>query len=64
MNLAIQLPGLKSYRGRYLYGIAFALLILSLFTFYNWKEITQASQLTQQNIIKRHQNTQTLNEIH
>ena len=63
MKAILQLPGLKSYRGRYLYGIAVALCILSLFTFYSWKEITESSRLTQQNIVYRNNNAQTLNEI-
>ena len=63
MNLPFPLPGLKSYRGRYLYSIAIALIVISLFTYKNWKEITQASFETQQNIIHRSKNTNTLNEI-
>ncbi len=63
MKAILQLPGLKSYRGRYLYGIAIALCTLSLFTFNSWKNITESSQLTQQNIAYRNNNAQTLNEI-
>lgn len=63
MSFSIQLPGLKSYRGRYLYSIIIALIVISLFTYNSWKEITQASSQTQQNIINRNKNSETLNKI-
>ncbi len=63
INLPFQLPGFKSYRGQYLYGITIALIVISIFTFNSWKKITQASFETQQNIIKRNKNSNTLNAI-
>ncbi len=58
-----KLPGLKSYRYRYLYSTAFALLIINFYTYDRWKEITESSQVTQQNIIFRSNYINTLNNI-
>lgn len=63
MKLHHRLPGTDSYRGRYLYFVAFALIIFSLFTYSSWKQITQASQITKENIINRNKNNATLNAI-
>ncbi len=63
MRLLKYLPGLDSYRGRYLYLSALAFIIFCSFSVINWNYINQSSQLTRQNIIKRNINTQALNEI-
>ncbi|MCK4709639.1 MAG: hypothetical protein KAU21_13550, partial [Gammaproteobacteria bacterium] len=63
MKIPFQLPGLKSYRGRYLYSISLALIVVLLFTYNSWKEITQANELTHKNILSRSKNSTTLNKI-
>ena len=63
MKLPHRLPGTDSYRGRYLYFVAVALIIFFLFTYSSWKQITQASQITKENIINRKKNNATLNAI-
>lgn len=57
------IPGLGSYRGRYLYLSAFALILITLFAFSSWQEINQASQLTRQNIQVREGHSILLNKI-
>jgi diguanylate cyclase (GGDEF)-like protein len=63
MTLLRRLPGQSSYRGRYLYFIALAMVVFSLFSYSSWKQITEASLVTQENILKRSKNTATLNTI-
>jgi len=63
MNIPFSLPGLNSYRGRYLYLSIFALILIGSYSYTSWKEITQAAQLTQQNISVRQNNTHILNGI-
>jgi diguanylate cyclase len=63
MNLLKYLPGLDSYRGRYLYLSTLAFIIFCSFAVINWNYINKSSQLTRQNIIKRNTNTLALNEI-
>lgn len=57
------IPGLDSYRGRYLYVSAFALILITLFAFSNWQKISEASQLTRQNIQVRKNDSLLLNKI-
>lgn len=63
MHLLKYLPGLDSYRGRYLYLSSLAFIIFCSFAVINWNYINESSQLTRQNIIKRNENTLALNEI-
>lgn len=63
MKLKKYLPGLDSYRGRYLYLGSMAFFILCSFAVFNWKYITYSSQTTQQHIIQRNITTQALNKI-
>ncbi len=63
MNTYFRLPGVDSYRGRYLYFIALAILLFSLFAYSSWHQITRSSQITQHNIIKRSANSATLSAI-
>lgn len=59
----LQLPGTRSYRGRYLYFIVIAIIAILLFAFTSWKEITLASQQARHNIEKRTKSEQNLNQI-
>lgn len=63
MKIPFSIPGLDSYRGRYLYLTAFVLMLLFVFAYSSWNEITQASQLTRKNIIDRRENSNLLTEI-
>jgi diguanylate cyclase (GGDEF)-like protein len=63
MTLRKYLPGLDSYRGRYLYLSALAFVIFCSFAVINWNYIDKSSLTTRQNIIKRNENTLALNEI-
>lgn len=63
MSLLKYLPGLDSYRGRYLYLSALAFVIFCSFAIINWNYINNSSQQTRQNIIKRQQNSLALQQI-
>ena len=63
MKIPFNIPGIKSYRGRYLYSLSLALVIIISFAYNSWNEITQTSQLTHNNIISRSKNSTTLNGI-
>mgnify|MGYP002639602111 FL=1 len=63
MNLTRALPGLDSYRGRYLYLTAFVLILISLFTYINWSAIYSSNQASHQNIVNRNVTTSNLNSI-
>lgn len=63
MNIPFTIPGLDSYRGRYLYLTTLALLLLTVFAYSSWNEISQASKLTRQHIIERRENSNLLNVI-
>lgn len=63
MPSALNIPGLNSYRGRYLYLTTAALVLFISFAFTNWEEITLAKQLTSENINNRRENADTLSKI-
>ncbi len=63
MSLLKYLPGLDSYRGRYLYLSALAFIIFCSFAIINWSYINDSSQQTSQNIIKRQENSLALEQI-
>jgi diguanylate cyclase len=63
MKFMKYLPGLASYRGRYLYLSALAFLIFCTFALINWKYINESSQHTRKNIYERNENSQALNQI-
>ena len=63
MSLQKYLPGLDSYRGRYVYLSVLAFIIFCSFAIINWNYINKSSQLTRQNIIKRQENTVALQQI-
>lgn len=63
MKLNVSIPGLDSYRGRYLYLSAIALMLITLFAYTSWQKITEASLLSRKHIDIRKQHTNLLNTI-
>ncbi len=63
MKSPLRLPGLNSYRGRYIFLTTLALIVISVFAYSSWKDITEANQLTQHNISIRQDNANLLNQI-
>ena len=63
MSLSFQLPGTRSYRGRYLYFIVIAIIAILMFAFSSWKEITLASHQARHNIETRVKSEHNLNQI-
>ncbi len=56
-------PSMDSYRGRYLFFISLALIVFGLFSYASWRQITQASDITRNNIIERAKTYSALNAI-
>jgi diguanylate cyclase (GGDEF)-like protein len=63
MSLSKYLPGLDSYRGRYLYLSTLAFIIFCSFAVINWSYINKSDEITRQNIVERQENTLALQEI-